>query len=65
MVQGTIVEFILYVKEELLLVRADGLQELGDVIGIQCAGLGGHSAGKVRITYVCNSLEIPKIWLDE
>ena len=56
----TKVKVIFHFKIKIVFVRADGLQELGDVVGIQSAGLSGHSAGKVCVAYVSNSLNKQK-----
>lgn len=52
----TKVKVIFHFKVKIIFVWADGLQKLGDVVGIQGAGLSGHSAGKVCVAYVSNSL---------
>lgn len=54
---GTKVKIILHFKIKVILVRADGLQEFGDVVGVQCAGLRGHAAGEVRVADMSNSLK--------
>lgn len=50
------VKIIFHFKVKIIFVGADGLQKLGDVVGIQGAGLSGHSAGEVCVAYVSNSL---------
>lgn len=50
------VKVILHFKVKVFFVRADGLQELGDVVGIQRAGLRGHSAGQVCVADVRDAL---------
>lgn len=60
MTHCTKVKVIFHFKIKIVFVRADGLQELGDVVGIQGAGLSGHSAGKVRVAYVSNPLNKQK-----
>lgn len=57
---GAKVKVILHFEVEVVLVRADGLQELGDVVGVQGAGLRGHAAGQVCVTYVGHPLREPK-----
>lgn len=54
------VKVIFHFKIKVIFVRADGLQELGDVVGIEGAGLSGHSAGKVCVAYVSHSLNEEK-----
>lgn len=60
MTHCTKVKVVFHFKIKIIFVRADGLQELGDVVGIQGAGLRGHSAGKVCVAYVSNSLHEQK-----
>lgn len=50
------VKVIFHFKVKVILVRADGLQELGDVVGVQGAGLRGHSAGEVSVAYMSDAL---------
>ena len=52
----TKVKVILHLKVKIVLVGADGLQEFGDVVGIESACLSGHPAGKVCVADVSNSL---------
>ena len=54
--QCTKVKVILHFKVKIVLVRADGLQELSDVVGIESARLGGHPAGKVCVANMSDSL---------
>lgn len=54
---GTKVKIILHFKMKVILVRADGLQEFGDVVGVQRTGLSGHAAGEVRVANMSNSLK--------
>lgn len=56
MTHRTKVKVIFHFKIKIIFVRADGLQELGDVVGIQGAGLSSHAAGKVCVAYVSYSL---------
>lgn len=56
MTHRTKVKVIFHFKIKIIFVRADGLQELGDVVGIQGTGLRGHSAGKVCVADVSNPL---------
>lgn len=58
MVHGSVVEVLLDVEEEVLLVGADGPHQLGDVVGVQGAGLGGQTAGQVGEADVGHSLKI-------
>lgn len=41
---------------KIVLVGADGLQELGDVVGVQSASLSGHAAGEVCVANMSDSL---------
>lgn len=56
MVDGSIVELVFGLVVEVLLVWADGLQQLQDVVGVQRAGLRGHAAGQVCVADVGHSL---------
>lgn len=56
MTHCTKVKIILHFKIKVIFVRADGLKEFGDVVGVQSAGLSGHPAGKVRIANMSNAL---------
>lgn len=64
MTHCTKVKVVFHFKIKVIFVRADGLQELGDVVGIEGAGLSGHSAGKVCVADVSNSLREQKyiVW---
>lgn len=57
-VNCSIVKFIFGLVVEVFLAGADGLQQLQDVIGVQGAGLGGHTAGQVCKADVRHSLSI-------
>ena len=46
---------------EVVLIRADGLEQLQHVVGVQGAGLGGHAAGQVGVSNVCDALETKKV----
>lgn len=56
----TKVKVIFHFKVKVIFVRADGLQELGDVVGVQGAGLRGHAAGEVCVAYVSDALNEQK-----
>lgn len=56
MTHGTKVKVIFHFKIKIVFVRADGLQEFGDIVGVQSTGLRGHPARKVCVAYVSNSL---------
>lgn len=56
MTHGTKVKVIFHFKIKIVFVRADGLQEFGDIVGVQGAGLCGHPARKVCVAYMSNSL---------
>ena len=60
MTHCTKVKVVFHFKIKVIFVRADGLQELGDVVVIEGAGLSGHSAGKVCVADVSNSLREQK-----
>lgn len=57
MIHGSIVKLILQSIVEVVLVRADGFQQLSNVVGVQCAGLCGHSAWQVCIADVSHTLK--------
>lgn len=56
MVDCSIVKFLAGLVVEVLLVWTDGFQQLQDIVGVQSAGLCGHAAGQVGVTYVSDSL---------
>lgn len=58
MVHGPVVKLFLDIEVKVLLVRADGPHQLGDVVGVQGAGLCGQTAGQVCVANMCYSLKI-------
>lgn len=59
-VHGPVVKRILDVQIKVLLVRADGTHQLGDVVGVQRAGLCGQTAGQVGVANVSHALRDKK-----
>lgn len=57
-VQRSVVKGLLGLVVEVLLVRADGLQQLQHVVGVQRAGLCGHAAGQVGVANVRHALSV-------
>lgn len=57
-VHGPVVKHVLDVEVKVILVWADGPQQLCDVVGVQSAGLCGHAAGQVCVANMSHSLEI-------
>lgn len=55
-VHGAVVEGFLDVQVEVVLVGADGAQQLGDVVGVQRAGLRGQATGQVGVADVSHAL---------
>ena len=55
-VHGAVVKLLLHVEVEVVRAGADGADELGDVVGVQRAGLGGQAAGQVREAHVGHAL---------
>ena len=55
-VHGAVVELLLHVEVEVVCAGADGADELGDVVGVQRAGLGGQAAGQVCEAHVGHAL---------
>lgn len=64
-VHGPVVKRILDVQVKVLLVRADGTDQLGDVVGVQCAGLCGQTAGQVAVANVSHALRDKKLKLGD
>lgn len=60
-VHGTIVEWFLDIKVKVLLVGADGPDQLGDVVGVQTAGLCRQTAGQVCVADMGHSLKNKKV----
>lgn len=56
MIHGPIVKCILDFKMEVLLVRADCPHQLGDVVGVQSAGLCWQAAGQVCVADMSHPL---------
>ena len=56
-----VVKLISGLVMEVVLIRADGLEQLQHVVGVQGAGLGGHAAGQVGVSNVCDALETKKV----
>lgn len=55
-VHSAVVEGFLDVQVEVVLVGADGAQQLGDVVGVQRAGLRGQTTGQVGVADVSHAL---------
>jgi len=58
MVHGAVVKLLLDVEVEVIGSGADGSDQLGDVVGVQRAGLGGQAAGQVGEAHVGHALEV-------
>lgn len=56
-IHGSVVKNVLDVEEKVLLVWTDGPQQLGDVVGVQGAGLRWQTAGQVGVANVGHSLQ--------
>lgn len=55
-IHGPVVKRVLDVDEKVVLVGTDGPHQLGDVVGVQGAGLRGQTAGEIRVADVRHSL---------
>lgn len=55
-IHGAVVKLFLYVQVEVLRVGADGPHQLGDVVGVQSAGLCRQTAGQVCVANMSHSL---------
>lgn len=56
MFQCAIVKLVHRLEVEELFIRADGLQQLQNIVGVQSAGLTGHSARQVSVTNMGHTL---------
>lgn len=56
MVHCAIVHTLFDIKGKGFLVWADGSDEFGDVVGVQCAGLSWKTTGKISVADVNNTL---------
>lgn len=56
MVHGAVVKGFFDVQVEVVLVGADGADQLGDVVGVQRAGLRGQTTGQVGVADVSHAL---------